>query len=335
MLRYTRLILAISELWGYRRLAPVRHPDVARSQNSRSDGTIVAMTLGTEPHFRQVIQGWLRTEPKSIIITTLEARRTYIEGLVEEIGDSRIIVMAVETASYRRQCYEAISKVTTAFFVVVDDRSLWGVSTLDNILAPFRDPRVGGVTGLQAVKPRNGNTLTQWETFGALNLARRNVLHSALAFFNKGQVLNLSGRLSAYWTCIYKDRGFRDAFLHELWLGRFPITTRDDNALTTWLLHKCWRIAFQNSPGVIIAAGISPNWLYTRQLLRWLRDTLRYYLLDITFAFKTREKYHLLRAVLNIVVYFMTDFAMIFELAFLLSVSTASWLGQGEITGKR
>ncbi|KAK4654183.1 hypothetical protein QC762_401780 [Podospora pseudocomata] len=213
------------------------------------------MTLGTEPHFRQVIQGWLRTEPKSIIITTLEARRTYIEGLVEEIGDSRIMVMAVETASYRRQCYEAISKVTTAFYIVVDDRSLWGVSTLDDILAPFRDPRVGGVTGLQAVKPRNGNTLTQWETFGALNLARRNFPHSALAFFNKGQVLNLSGRLSAYRTCIYKDRGFRDAFLHELWLGRFPITTGDDNALTTWLLHKGWRTAFQNSPGVMIAAG--------------------------------------------------------------------------------
>jgi cellulose synthase/poly-beta-1,6-N-acetylglucosamine synthase-like glycosyltransferase len=319
-------VLVIVEFWGYLRLEPVQNIDTPSVLKRRSDVTVVAVTLGTEPQYVDVIRGWLRADPKAIVITTIDAQLPSIKALVQSIGDARISVYSVKTPSNRRQYYQSISRVETPFFVIADDRSRWGISTLDDILSPFQDPQVGGVTGMQVVKPRNSQKLGLWESFGALNLMRRNVQHSALTFFNNGQVLNLSGRLSAFRTSIFKDPRFQDHFLNDVWLGRFPITTGDDNALTTWVVRKGWGTWFQNSPGVTIAGGVCPDRLYAKQLLRWLRDTTRSYLRDLAFALETGQRKLLLRAALNLIVYFITDAATVLELGFFISLSVFSTL---------
>lgn len=319
-------MLVIVEFWGYLRLKPVQNIDASSVLKRRSDVTVVAVTLGTEPHYVDVIRGWLRADPKAIVITTIDAQLPRIKSLVQSIGDARISVYSVKAPSNRRQYYQSISAVETAFFVIADDRSRWGVSTLDDILSPFQDPDVGGVTGMQVVRPRDSQKVGLWESFGALNLVRRNVQHSALAFFHNGQVLNLSGRLSAFRTSIFKDARFRDHFLNDVWLGHFQITTGDDNALTTWVIRNGWGTWFQNSPGVTIAAGVCPDRRYAKQLLRWLRDTTRSYLRDLAFAMKTHQEKLLLRGALNLVVYFITDFSTLLELGFFVSLSFFSKL---------
>ena len=255
-----------------------------------------------------------------MIITTVDAQVVQLRKLLDSIGDPRISLYSIDAPSARRQYYESIRRVKTTFFVATDDRTRWSPSALDAILAPFQDPKVAGVTGLQGVEPAEGGRLGVWESFGALNLARRNVQHSALSHFHAGQVLNLSGRLSAYRAEVFDEPGFGDTFLNELWLGRFPLRTGDDNFLTAWLVRRGWRTRFQNAPGARVAAGTCRDAMYLRQLLRWLRDTTRCYLSDLAFALRAREWGHLVRASSNMAVYFITDFATLLEVGFLLLV---------------
>jgi hypothetical protein len=333
-LRYTRLALAMAEFWGYFLLAPIHSTNTLSVIERRSDATVVAVTLGTEPQYETVIRGWLETGPKAVIITTADTQLSMLRSVLQRIGDSRISLYSVSAPSNRRQYYEGISRVKTRYFVIADDRSRWGRRTLDSILMPFQDPGVGGVTGIQAVKPASGRLLSVWESFGALNLVRRNVQHSALSYFHHGQVLNLSGRLSAFRTSIFQDAGFRDAFLNDTWRGRFPITTGDDNALTTWVLRQGWKTCFQNSYDAAIGAGVYPDRRYAKQLLRWLRDTTRCYLQDLHFALCTRQERHLRRAISNLLVYFVTDSAVLLELSFLLFAWVSSSVFESEILGQ-
>lgn len=320
-LRLARLALDLVEYLGYLLLKPVGVDSAPFAAQRRASTTIITATLGTEPHFEKVVRLWLKADPGAVIITTVDAQFSRVKELLDGIGDSRISLYSVDAPSARRQYYESISKVKTTFFVATDDRTRWSHSTLDAILAPFRDPSVGGVTGLQEVRPADGRKLGAWESVGALNLARRNVQHSALTYFNCGQVLNLSGRLSAYRAGIFAEPGFRDAFLSELWLGRYKLNTGDDNTLTTWVVRRGWRTRFQNAEGARVSAGTNKDATYTRQLLRWLRDTMRCYLSDLIFAIRSGERRHLSRAISNMLVYWITDFTTLLEVGFLLLVS--------------
>ena len=82
---------------------------------------------------------------------------------------------------------------------------------------------------MQKVRPVNGVRFTVWESVGALNLVRRNIIHSSLAYWNNGQVLNLSGRLYIYKTKISENDEFYHVLKNDLWLDKYPIRTGDDS----------------------------------------------------------------------------------------------------------
>lgn len=276
------------------------------------------MTLGSEPGFQEVVRKWLQQDPGAILICTIQEMLEPVQALVDELGDARISVICVARASARRQQWELVRHVKTDFLVMADDRSHWSSDTLQAVLGPFSDPTVAGVTSTQVVRPANGLQLTLWEFFGHLNLQRRNVQHSALAHFFDGQVLNLSGRLSAFRVCVFQTEGFYEHLVNSVWLGRYPMETGDDNAFTTWLLQKGWRTSFVTGDDVVVRAGVSSDSLYLRQLLRWLRDTLRYYIIDLYFSLRTCQARDVRRSVSNFVVYFITDISMVLEIFLLL-----------------
>lgn len=68
------------------------------------------------------------------------------------------------------------------------------------LVAGFEDPEVAGVSVCQKVQAstNQNDNLTVWESFGALDLVSRNILHCSLAYFNDGQAMNLSGKTVAH-----------------------------------------------------------------------------------------------------------------------------------------
>ena len=109
--------------------------------------------------------------------------------------------------------------MSTDIVVFADDRTYWSPDTLSGLLGALDDPKVGGVNTIQNLIStcRCPCLLNTWESFGALNLTHRNILHVFLAYFNNGQVLNLSGQTVAYKTKIPKSEWFTAAILNDFY----------------------------------------------------------------------------------------------------------------------
>lgn len=285
------------------------------------------MTLGTEPVYETTVRCWLQANIGRVNIVTVENAVPRVKKTLDRIGDKRLTLLWVDKPSTRHQLCEGIRHVQTPFWVLTDDRSFWPPDTLKHLTSAFADPSVGGAMTMQKVRPVNGVRFTVWESFGALNLVRRNIIHASLAYWNNGQVLNLSGRLSAYRTEIFQNNGFYHALKNELWLNKYPIRTGDDSFMYNWILQRGWRTSFQNDVGVTITTGVSHNSLYIRQLLRWSRDVARHTFIDFVFALNTRNFTALYRSLLNILTNYFSDIALLVELLFIMCVYTCGQLG--------
>lgn len=259
------------------------------------------------------------------MVTTDDAA-THIRELLDKVGDSRIRLYTVKKPDIRQQLIKGIRNTTTKLVVLVDDDSTWSSRTLDNLTAAFADSSVGGTIPLQRVRPHSKD-LTMWECFGALNLIRRNILHSALAYFNNGQVLNLSGRTVAYRTAILKNEDFFTSLLKDYWSGRYLLKTGDDSFITSWIVQRGWKTAFQNQLDGTIVTTVNEDMTYLRQVLRWSRDTARHYYRDVRFAVRTGKTRLCIRSMLNIAVNYATDFTILAELGFLIIVSAYKLMG--------
>jgi cellulose synthase/poly-beta-1,6-N-acetylglucosamine synthase-like glycosyltransferase len=237
------------------------------------------------------------------------------------IKDDRVRLYTIERADIRQQLLKGIAETPTKILVLVDDDSRWSAKTLNSVASAFNDPSVGGVNTMQYVRPRLNHGLNVWESCGALNLVRRNILHSAVAFFHKGQVLNLSGRTAAYRTKILQEDAFKNAFVNDYWKGKYLLRTGDDSFITSWIVNRGWNTAFMNQADAVIVTTVNDNITYLNQVMRWSRDTARHYLRDLVHAIKCRNYDLCVRSVLNWGCNYTTDFLVLWELGFLVMAS--------------
>jgi cellulose synthase/poly-beta-1,6-N-acetylglucosamine synthase-like glycosyltransferase len=291
-----------------------------------NDVTVISATLGDEKNYVNTVRSWLKCNPKAINIVTVEKAVSRVKALVKKIDDNRVTLYAVESPDIRRQLTVGIQHTFTKLVVLVDDDSKWSPQTLSYLTSAFAESSIGGANTMQYVRPRSKD-FTMWESFGALNLVRRNILHSALAYFNNGQVLNLSGRTVAYRTSIIKNDEFFHAFLNDFWRGRHLIRTGDDSFITSWIIRHGWDTAFLNQPNSAIFTTVNDDLTYLKQVLRWSRDTARHYLRDLGFAFKANERRFYTRSFLNWISNYATDFAVLGELHFLFAVFILKFCG--------
>lgn len=287
------------------------------------DVTLISATLGEEPFYEQSFRSWLSNGVTDIIIVTIDDSVNRVQKILKPMENCRIRLLSVPKADFRAQVSLGIRHVERSTIIFTDDRTYWSVNTLSHMLAALEDPTVGGVNTMQMVISTSGSLhrLTIWESFGALNLVRRNILHSLLAYINWGQVLNISGRTVAYRTRILQTEDFFTAYNNDYWRGKTRLKTGDDNFLTNWILHHGWRTAFVNDATAMIKCSVCPDRKYLDQLIRWSRDTARSYLRDLSFAIRQKEGHHLRRCVLNITSNYIVDFIVMQELLFLLTVT--------------
>ncbi len=327
--RYLRFAFDLVQYYGFFKLTPHINTPGDEAVSSSQLVTIVSCTLGAEEGYEEQLRSWLRCNPKAIIIVTVDAMLKPMEALLQSVKSGKIVLCTVSKPNFRQQMSEGIRRTTTELIVFADDDSTWSAQTLTYLIAPFSDASIGGVNTMQQVRPSGPNVerLNMWEAFGALNLVRRNVLHSALAYFNNGQVLNLSGRTVAYRTRILKQESFFKAFANDRWRGRHRLKTGDDNFLTNWTIHHGWRTCFQNHPDAMITTTVNADATYLKQVLRWSRDTARSYLRDIGHAMRTGKRQDYVRCILNCTANYASDFAILAELSFIFGVAAFWALG--------
>lgn len=327
--RYIRLLYGLMQYYGYfqyRRMSK-RFPKLGISSDSM-DFTIVSVTLGTESSYLTNVRSWLACKPHKLIIATIHERLSEMQNLANNALTDQphiiIHIVSVSRPDWRQQACEAIRHVTTPYVVIVADRTQWKPEMLQHLATGFGDPAVGGITAATKLVPPQGTQgarYTIWESFGALNLVRRNILHSYLAYFGNGTVLNLGGHTSAYRTHIIQQDRFYNAIQNDLWRGKYILRTGDDNFFTSWILRQGWKTHFLIHDNATTLCRVNPDRSYLRQLLRWSRDTARCYLRDLGFAVKTNDRVLLKNCIAKIGANYTSDFAHVAEVGCLLIIT--------------
>jgi hyaluronan synthase len=149
--------------------------------------------------------------------------------------------------------------------VLLDSDTLWTEGTLEELVKPFADPQVGGVTTAQRILEHRRSVITRWADW----LENSRAKYSMPAQSVLGQVGCLPGRTIAFRRHIL-DRAM-PAFLSERFLGVF-LEVSDDRTLTNLTLKQGYRTVYQSTSLVYTDAPLEWRKL-AKQQLRWARGS--------------------------------------------------------------
>jgi hyaluronan synthase len=199
----------------------------------------------------------------------------------------------------------AVADPATEVVVVVDSDTVWMPGALTELVRPFDDPRVGGVTPRQAIFSANRSAsrrLAAWieDLRYHLTVPAQSVL---------GQVGCLAGRTIAYRRAAF---GPAVARLVEQRVLGVPIEVGDDRFLTNELLRNGWRTQYQST--ALVLTDAPSDWRgFWRQQLRWGRSSQRETLLSLRWLWRRPAAF----------LCFASDIALPFALYGVIAVSVA------------
>lgn len=161
--------------------------------------------------------------------------------------------------------------------VFVDSDSFLEPSAIRHLVQPFRDPKIGGVSGRTDVANTYTNALTKMQSVRYYIAFR--VLKAAEACFDA--VTCLSGPLSCYRREIVLEN--RQAWLEQKFLGQ-RATFGDDRSMTNFVLRR-HRTGYQDTA---VCHTIVPNQyrVFLKQQMRWKRSWLRESMVAASFMWK-------------------------------------------------
>lgn len=150
--RYLRLVVYTISFYLIYRPTPIpAHPKL-----HPSDCTIIIPTVDPEnAGFKECLTTVLTNHPAVILIVTVGLdKQDLVERVIKEFnhGKTKIRAMQQALANKRRQVAFALPHVQTEIVVLVDDHVYWpSEKFLPTILAPFEDPKVGGMGTVKEV----------------------------------------------------------------------------------------------------------------------------------------------------------------------------------------
>jgi hyaluronan synthase len=149
--------------------------------------------------------------------------------------------------------------------VLVDSDTVWTEGTLAELVKPFADASVGGVTTAQRILQPRRSVITRWADW----LENSRAKYSMPAQSVLGQVGCLPGRTIAFRRHILEKA--MPAFMTERFLGIF-LEVSDDRTLTNLTLKQGYRTVFQSTSLVYTDAPLQWRTLWKQQL-RWARGS--------------------------------------------------------------
>ncbi|RWA13115.1 hypothetical protein EKO27_g2007 [Xylaria grammica] len=215
--RYVRLIVHTCTHWRYKS-KPI--PD--KPTFTPDDVTVIIPTIHNQfDDLRSSLRSILACRPAELILVTTVDKYAGLQKLAKSLPTpERIRVLFTPIANKRLQVCEALPKVKTEITVMADDDVTWPSTLLPWILAPFEDPKMGGVGTCQRVRREPGESwYTQvWNWLGAAYIERRNFEISATHNVDGGTSC-MSGRTGAYRSEILSSHDFLEGFRTERWLN--------------------------------------------------------------------------------------------------------------------
>jgi hyaluronan synthase len=226
--------------------------------------TSVIIPVVDEPEelFREVLQRIVAQNPTEVIVVINGPRNERLEKLSADCG---VRWVWVETPGKRNALQIGVGLASGDVAVLVDSDTIWTDDTLSELIKPFRDPRVGGVTTRQRIIRPDRSVLTRWADW--LESVRNEYSMPAMSVL--GTVGCLPGRTIAFRRSILVRN--MERFLTERFLGVF-LEVSDDRTLTNYTLMDGYRTVFQSTALVYTDAPTKLSKL-AKQQYRWARGS--------------------------------------------------------------
>jgi hypothetical protein len=269
--RYLRLIVHCVSHWVYK-----SKPIPEKPSFTSKDVTVVIPTIHTVfEELRPSLESILACEPAELILVTTHDKRQGLDALAKSLSIPCVRVLDTPIANKRIQVCEALPKVKTAITIMADDDVTWPSTLMPWILAPFEDPKIGGVGTCQRVRrERTGHwTAQMWNWLGAAYIERRNFEISATHNIDGGTSC-MSGRTGAYRSEILSSHDFLHGFKNERW-RKWILNADDDNFVTRWLVSHQWKTWIQYEPECEIETTLENSHKFLYQCSRWARSNWR------------------------------------------------------------
>lgn len=228
--------------------------------------TSVVVPVVDEPEdlFRDVIGRMVEQRPGEIIVVINGARNPTLEGICEDYAP---LVRWVHTPipGKRNAVMIGTEMSRGEITVLVDSDTVWTPGTLSELVKPFADSRVGGVTTRQRILEPERSWITRWADW----LENSRALYSMPAQSVLGQIGCLPGRTIAFRRSILMT--VMDKFMTERFMGVF-LEVSDDRTLTNLTLKEGYRTVYQHTSLVYTDAPLQIKKLFKQQL-RWARGS--------------------------------------------------------------
>lgn len=255
------------------------------------------------------LESWLAENPTEVIVVPDLADRRVIAMLrARAATEPRLVVLPFAHTGKRSALGAGIRQARCDILILSDSDTNWNPGLLAAVLAPFKDPRVGGVGTRQNVYlPRTSiwRRVADW-------LIDIRYLDYVRAQSRAGAVACLSGRTVAY---------RRSAVLpvlenleDEFFLGQRCIAG-DDGRLTWLVLASGYKTVYQSTARAISMFPDTGR-AFFKQRLRWSRNSYRCYFTAMWKGWLWRQPFICQLSVLQIV---LTPVTMGFSVTYLVA----------------
>lgn len=189
----------------------------------------------------------------------------------------------------------------------VDSDSFLDPQAVRNMVQPFQDPKMGGVSGRTDVANTYTNMLTKMQSVRYYIAFR--VIKAAESYFDA--VTCLSGPISCYKKSIVMEH--MDEWLNQSFLGQ-KATFGDDRAMTNFVLRH-HRTVYQDSA---ICSTIVPNKQkqFLKQQIRWKRSWLRESMIAASYMWK-KEPFMALFYYMGFIIPLISPIILLYNLVYI------------------
>jgi cellulose synthase/poly-beta-1,6-N-acetylglucosamine synthase-like glycosyltransferase len=259
----------------------------------------------------ECLESWLRENPTEVIVVPDLEDGEVIQRLTARAAvDPRLRVVPFAHHGKRSALGVGIRRASGEILLLADSDTRWEPGLLAAVLAPFADPKVGGVgTRQNAYLPRT----SAWRRVADWMIDVR-YLDYVRAQARAGAVACLSGRTAAYRRNVVLP--VLEHLEDEFFLGRRCVSG-DDGRLTWLVLASGYQTVYQHNAR---ALSMFPDKgrAFLKQRLRWSRNSYRTYFTAIWKGWLWRQPFICQLSVLQIM---LTPVTMGFAVYYL-----AAWI---------
>lgn len=250
--------------WAYKTLLSRRYRSHPGEPGIPPPTATVIIPVVDEPLdlFTDVLQRIVKQAPHEIVVVINGPQNP---ALAQICDDHDVAWIHTTTPGKRNAVRLGVEYATGDVAVLVDSDTIWTDDCLTELLKPFADPAVGGVTTKQRILEPRRHFLTRWADW----MENSRALYSMPAQSACGYVACLPGRTIAFRTHVL--RSVMPDFMTARFLG-VHLEVSDDRHLTSLTLKAGWRTVYQSTSLVYTDAPTGIRKLYKQQL-RWARGS--------------------------------------------------------------